>query len=121
MIKKEGSKYDYAVLFLKENLKDRFYGNLKTNYEKKNCEIGDIVEIAGYPSLGTFKKTMFTGTGEVKSLEESFIKHRVPTSLGQSGSPIMNKEGEAIGIHIGGFGDSNTGIKLNRAVRNFIE
>ena len=74
-IEKEGSKNDYALLFLKESLKDRFYGRIKVNYEDRNCKIGERVEVAGYPSFATIKKTMFRGIGEVKSLGENFIQH----------------------------------------------
>ena len=76
----EVSLFDYALLFLKDSLKEKFCGRLKVNYEKNNCENKKMIEVAGYPNLPSSKKTMYRGTGQIKSSDENFIKHLVSTN-----------------------------------------
>ena len=59
---------------------------------------------------------MWTASGKIKSANENFLKSKIPTSAGQSGSPMIKRvEGEEyiIGIHIG----SNPKEKRNYGVR----
>ena len=47
---------------------------------------------------------MWHSSGSYNRLAENFLKYKIPTMDGQSGSPIIKKNGEEhliIGIHIG--------------------
>ena len=68
---------------------------------------------------------MLTAFGSVEKVKESFIEYQIPTSCGQSGSPIIkrvNGEEYVVGIHI--MGNSlekvNIGLRLNGENREII-
>ena len=59
---------------------------------------------------------MWSASGVINSINEAFLKYKIPTEEGQSGSPILKKEGKnifIIGVHIG----SNAKCTRNMAVR----
>ena len=65
---------------------------------------------------------MWTASGEVTRVLENFISSRIPTSEGQSGSPIIkNMEGEEyiVGVHIGSSSEKkrNVGLRMTGAVK----
>ena len=62
------------------------------------------ISVAGYPGDLGNGRTMFDCVGTVVGIEQGFIFHDADTSGGQSGAPIIAKDGAqgAIGIHIDG-------------------
>ena len=62
-------------------------------------QIGETVFLAGYPYSREYKVT----DGVVQDIRSSdkWIKTTVEAYPGNSGSPMLNRKGEAIGIHVG--------------------
>ena len=62
-------------------------------------QVGETVFLAGYPNLAAYKVT----EGVVKDIRSSdkWLKTTVEAYPGNSGSPMLNSKGEAIGIHVG--------------------
>ena len=59
---------------------------------------------------------MWNAFGPYKAVTNSFLIHKIPTKPGQSGSPVLKREGKEefiIGVHIG----SDPECKRNYAVR----
>ena len=61
---------------------------------------------------------MWTASGTIKRANENFLKSKIPTSFGKSGSPMIKRvEGEEyiIGVHIGSKPEEerNFGVRLN--------
>ena len=79
------------------------------------------VEVCGYPG----GKIMKNAVGPYKLVTESFLHYRIPVSSGQSGGPIIKREGEKkfiIGVHIGNDreGKKNIAVRLTPQKRKII-
>ena len=109
--KKEIRQYDFAILELEEDA-SQAYGYLGLDTGKMNVRDHEDIEICGYPG-DKEDKEMWTANGSVGSINEDFIYYPVPTETGQSGAPIVKKDGNVVGVHIGG----NNELKVNFAVR----
>ena len=68
----------------------------------ETLQIGDTVFLAGYPNLGEYKIT--EGVVQDISSSDKWLKTTVEAYPGNSGSPVLNSKGEAIGIHVGRYG-----------------
>ena len=71
------------------------------------------------------QKTMWTASGKFIEIDDDFIYYQIPTSKGQSGSPIFKVEGDDIyivGIHIKGIQEigRNIGVRFNEKRRKVI-
>ena len=71
------------------------------------------------------KKTMWTTKGSFTEIDDDFIYYQIPTSKGQSGSPIFKVVGEEVyivGIHIKGIQEigRNIGVRFNEKRRKTI-
>ncbi len=64
---------------------------------------GELIRIAGYgDDEGHLDNTLQTAAGRVVRNYGSFLEHNVPTAAGNSGSVILNANGQIVGIHTHG-------------------
>ena len=84
----KNSAYDFAILILEEDLAES-NGFLGIDTSEENIDEEIEIEIAGYP--GEMNKRMYYERGYVKAIDEYFLKYRISTSQGQSGSPVIKK------------------------------
>jgi len=68
-------------------------------------EIGEQIFVAGNPSglTGTFSNGLISGIRDING--RSLIQISAPISPGSSGGPVVNKNGELIGISVGGISE----------------
>lgn len=69
----------------------------------EKCEVGEQIYVAGSPSglTGTFSNGLISGIRDING--RSLIQISAPISPGSSGGPVANKNGELIGISVGGM------------------
>ena len=110
--------YDYALLELEKDLSEE-YGFLGVNLEKHNAN-DERIEIVGYCKEDAKEWRMATASGPCLGTTTEFLKYQVPTSHGQSGSPILDSSHRVVGVHI--FGSKkqqrNIGVRLRAEVMN---
>lgn len=61
-------------------------------------DLGEQTVIAGYP-VQPFEAAPRWAKGHVLRLHAGLLYHDIDTSSGQSGSPLIRKDGQAIGVH----------------------
>ena len=99
---KEASRYDFGVLELEKGL-ERSYGYLGIDTRMENIKLQEKIEMYGYPS--NKKNRLCFGEGGCKGFNDDLILYSIPTRGGQSGGPIIRREGDkeyVIGVHIAG-------------------
>ena len=80
------------------------------------------MEVCGYPGDKECR-TMWHAFGPFLNVTEQFINYQIPTTGGQSGSPVIKREGGKefiIGVHIGGLNKNNVAVRLTPERRNTI-
>ena len=102
---------------LEEKLEEK-YGYLGIDTRQDNVESAEKIEICGYPGDKNLY-TMWHSYGKYQQARQNFITYKVPTSTGQSGSPIIKREDGKefiIGVHLGSKEKStkNIGIRLTK-------
>lgn len=110
------------------------YGYFGIDFEdKKQKWLVDNVHIYGYPGC-VYKNEkqidaenyMYGDSGKwaKESDSENRLRYKIPTSAGQSGSPVYVKEGQysycAVGIHTNGDIPWNSGVLLSGRVKTTI-
>lgn len=77
--------------------------------DSNQAEIGDVIYVIGNPEglEGTLSQ------GIVSALRRDYIQITAPISHGSSGSPVLNEEGQVIGVALGAIED---GQNLNFAI-----
>lgn len=82
--------------------------------ETDTLQLQDSVWVSGYPGsadISSDRESQLVSTttsGEVSAKDKKFatgtpfIQYSAPTSPGSSGGPVVNKDGELVGIHAGG-------------------
>lgn len=105
-------KSDIAILKIKGE------GVALTLADIDTLQIGETVYLAGYPELGEFK---IVG-GVVKDIRSSdkWLKTTVEAYPGNSGGPMLNSRGEAIGIHVGHGYDARPSSAIRTLLDNSI-
>ena len=66
---------------------------------------------------------MWHAFGAYTHVTDKFIKYQIPTEFGQSGSPIIKREGGKefiMGVHIGGLAKQNMAVRLTPQKRKII-
>ena len=122
-MKDDAVEFDFGVLDVAEDLQE-VNGYLGIDVGKRNVENIKEVQICGYPG-DKEPHTMWFASGSCKNITATFLKYRIPTELGQSGSPIIKREGKkqfVIGIHIGSNPKCtrNIGVRLTSEKRKMI-
>jgi glutamyl endopeptidase len=86
-----------------------------------------VINTAGYPYGNVTFGTQWFDHGHLKGFDAHFLKHRLDSLPGQSGSPIfVTKDGEsrAIGVHVYGKNSHNLALRLTQnlvpAIRKWI-
>ena len=81
--------------------------------DSNQMQVGDEIFVVGNPQglEGTFSQGIISGIRKVNS--DSLFQLTAPISPGSSGGPVLNTEGEVIGIAFGAFKD---GQNLNFAI-----
>ena len=120
--KKEVLPYDIGVMELEEDLEND-YGFLGIDTRKENLQIKEKIEVYGYPS-GQKNRLCF-GEGDCKGLNEDLLLYSVPTKVGQSGGPVIRRDGDkeyVIGVHVAGLEElkKNAAVRLNQEKRKII-
>ena len=111
----DGSGHDFGVLELEEDLEET-NGYLGIDAQPNNADGVEEIEISGYPG-DKESHTMWSASGPYTSNTEIYLQYKIATGQGQSGSPIIKREGEnefIIGVHIGTNPKctKNIGLKL---------
>ena len=122
--KKNGaSEFDFGVLELEEDLEET-NGYLGIDARLNNADGVDDIEVCGYPG-DKEKHTMWSAHEPYKNNTEYFLKYKMATEVGQSGSPIIKKKENKmfiIGVHIGSNAKCtrNIAVKLTTQKRKII-
>lgn len=111
--------YDYGVIRLSSAL-GKETGFLATTPLVSTKE---EITIAGYPE--DKNGLMYSSVGNISSVNENIVYYNNDSKDGDSGSPILNKYNQIIGIHTNGFDTQsikklNSGIKLTTDIINQI-
>ena len=80
------------------------------------------MQVCGYPS-DKESCSMWQARGACKKVTETYLKYRIPTESGQSGSPVIREEGDkfwVVGVHIGAVSQNNIAVRLNSEKRKII-
>lgn len=98
-LKKNSTKNDLAILKL-ENVKTPFYLSLEYS---RNVSLGDEVFTIGFPLTASLGKEAKFTDGSISSKsglddDQTTFQMTVPIQSGNSGGPLVNNEGRAIGI-----------------------
>lgn len=121
----EGSPDDYAVIVIPSTPTAGWFGLKMLSDSVKTV---DDVNVSGYPEIVTLnsaehKMRQFRCTGSV-TCEDRFLKYKIDTTEGQSGSPVWINEGGKIGmvvgIHVQATADGNRAIRITPQVYDFI-
>lgn len=107
---RENSNYSPDMAYLKVNTAGFYLKPVKLAAADEFSKIASGYEVAvcGFPGI-TMDPTSPNATlsrGVIgRIIEEKYIQHDCPTSGGNSGSPIFNRNGAVIGIHFSGRGN----------------
>lgn len=93
---------------------------LASHEEIKNTKVGDPVQTIGYPGDKKFG-TMWDSKGKVLSQGGNFITYDAFIAGGNSGSPLLNKDGKLIGLSNAGNGVTTFGFLLTDELYEFVE
>ena len=105
--KLSANQYDMAVIRLNQAVDSRV-GELRI---AKTSAVGQYVQIPGYPFESPQKfGVMYTMFGEIEHIDRKVLRYRIDTEAGQSGSPVLNDDGDIIGVHIAGFSYGSVNI-----------
>lgn len=112
------SRFDLGVLKLADSklgLRTGWFGY--TVLSDQDMLTAPIVNNAGYPGRTKPFATQWFDASRIRSFTNSFIKYRLDTEAGQSGSPIFftNFEGQrlVVATHVYGSQQSNLGLRIN--------
>ncbi|WP_086429394.1 trypsin-like serine peptidase [Staphylococcus cornubiensis] len=86
---------------------------------------GEKVTLLGYPLPSKNKYKMYASFGSVVSIKGSGLIHDAYAELGNSGGPIMNESGQAIGVHFASDKPTHTdknsyGVYFTKEIKDFI-
>lgn len=84
------------------------------------------VQVAGFPSG---QEAMVVHGAKAYRASARLLLHKVDTSGGQSGAPLLQAGGSAVGVHVGGFASnpmpryypSNTALPITQELAAFIQ
>lgn len=85
-----------------------------------NAEVGHWVMALGYPSIGTQNSKSSVNIGRVSNTVEGLIFTDAAINPGNSGGPLLNSNGDVIGINSGGFTNAEN-IAIALTVENLCE
>lgn len=86
---------------------------------------GERVTLIGYPYSTKNKYKMYASLGTVISVDDSKVTYDAFAEPGNSGGPIMNQKGEAIGVHFASDkkqtpSKKSYGVYFNQEIKDFI-
>ncbi|MDE9805617.1 serine protease [Staphylococcus delphini] len=89
-------------------------------------QVGERVSVIGYPKPTNYGYKLLESTGTVVNIKDTRITYDAFAEPGNSGSPIINLKGEAIGVH--NASDRTTspdkkayGVYFSEDIKNFIK
>jgi serine protease Do len=82
----------------------------------KSVKVGDNTYAIGTPLDEAFLNTFTIGNVSALRGEGNFIQHTAAINKGNSGGPLLNDNGEVIGVNTGGFGRDTGNVGLNYAI-----
>ena len=121
-------KYRITIIEVKDNdkildyleLDDNIISDLVNNQDNNKEFINEIVYIIQYPEG---KLSLSYGVTREKYMVSYELVHTCLTSVGSSGSPILNRNNKVIGFHIGGekpFINLKYGVFVSYPIKEFI-
>ncbi|HHU6751491.1 TPA: S1 family peptidase [Staphylococcus pseudintermedius] len=117
---------DLAVVHVYEKSEDgrNFNEQVKALPFAKNSTVGERISIVGYPNLIKNQYKLFESTGNITQINGNRVTTSAFAEKGNSGSPIINANGEIIGLLYGGQGKESSettyGVYLTDPIKNFI-
>ncbi len=117
----QNAKYpeeDWGAVVLKEPLGDET-GTISikcpTGSELLNIRNDECVKICGYQEMDTIlpKFYQFEAVGNISTYSSDMIYYELDTVGGQSGSPLLNDENVAIGVHFGYYNGYNCAVRMD--------
>jgi serine protease Do len=82
----------------------------------KSVRVGDNTYAIGTPLDEAFQNTFTTGIVSALRAGGKYIQHNAALNPGNSGGPLLNENGEVIGVNTGGFGRDTGTVGLNYAI-----
>lgn len=106
----ESSVEDWALLELNSDIGNNCGWRGIAYSDDYSCFSNQSVTVCGYAKPSTRGKLQYVGTGPVKGFNSMKLYYDVDTEDGQSGSPVWDKAGYCVGIHVHG---TYTGMQWN--------
>ena len=105
--------YDWAILVLESNIGDEVGTITFGKYKNASDCLGIGSVISGYPYDKGYSQ--YGANGYIKKVSDNKLWYTIDTNGGQSGSPIMDVNKRAYGVHTGGLESEgfNWGSRVN--------
>lgn len=119
---RKDSRYDYAGIELPDDRLWTRTGSFEFAYFNDDFFISRKAHTGGYPKKGADSSEMYCGTDLIEVSSKHYLRHRIDTSEGQSGSPlyVYDKQSDrrvVIGIHTTYYG-LNYAVRITREIEN---
>ncbi len=125
---------DWGVVILDEPL-GRETGTISlkcpTNDELNDLKTSEGVNLCGYGASSEILNIyhQYENSGSISAYSSDLIEYALDAIEGQSGSPVLNKDNFAIGIHFGAYNDYNCAVRMdenmmyyfNKAIEDYKE
>lgn len=114
-------RFDLGVIKLADTqlgLRTGWFGY--TVMSDQDLQSGVILHNAGYPGETRLPGTQWFDASRASSFSNAFIRYRLDTEPGQSGSPIFYSDFQGqrlvVATHVYGAPNSNLGLRINRGI-----
>lgn len=118
--------YDIAIIKVKPNKNKQHIGDVVYSVpmetKDSNKKIGTQVSSVGYPGFKEVEEgvSQWGNVGKIIGSSKSFIETDIETYPGQSGGPLLNKDGHTLGVLSGPRDGITTYISINDEIHNWI-
>src|SRR5699024_11881894 len=104
----------------KQHIGDVAYTKTKKK-KSSNRKIETQVSSVGYPGFKEEGVRQWGNVGKIIESSNSFIKTDIEVFPGQSGGPLLNKDGHTLGVLSGQNNGTSTYIPINYEIYNWIK